>query len=61
MPYVRHPHLCGGPWGLQDPVQGVEDVQDQDPSGAQQVMQPVCNVEQRAQRMDILGRQYHPL
>ena len=54
-------YLCGGARGLQNPVQGVEDVQHQHPGRAQQMVQPVGDVEEGTQGMYILGGQHHPL
>ena len=51
------PHLRGGTRRHQDPVQGVEDVQNQHPGWSQQVVQAVSNVEQRAQCLHVFGCQ----
>ena len=53
-------HLSCGTWRLQDLVKGVENIQDQHPGRAQNVMKPVGNVEQGPQCMHILGCQYNP-
>lgn len=55
--HAMHMYLSCSAWGLQYLVKSVQDVQYQNPGWAQDMMQPVCYVEQGPQGMHILGSQ----